>query len=153
MSDFTKALIQLRGKQVFLKTDPEILDFTNSGQKKNLIIQCENATITIPLPFRSEELARAIAPLTGCIGEDANIIIGWNIKSFFSYCLISGWKNRAFQSEWCQSGNFFFNKLQTTRIKIAVYFTNFDIVLNSEAADERVSSNKMDSAEVIMIPS
>ena len=33
------------------------------------------------------------------------------------------------------------------------YFTSFEIALNSGAADDRVSSNKIDSQVVIIIPS
>ncbi len=36
---------------------------------------------------------------------------------------------------------------------LSSYFTNFEISLNSEAPELRVSSNKIDSSEVIMIPS
>ncbi len=88
MSQFLETLINLQGRQIFLSTEPEILDFTNPSKPANLIIRenKENLKITIPLSIEIEELKKLKGLLEEYINQ-AEIIFAWDVKEIFSYFL------------------------------------------------------------------
>jgi hypothetical protein len=85
MSNLINALAPAFGQDVFLRTEPEILDFTNPEVVVNLIIITKDFQITVKIP-KGYDLKDTLGELLGFLGK-ARIIMAWNIKNFLSYVL------------------------------------------------------------------
>ena len=78
---------ELIGKHFCVTTEPEVLDFTSDKQQK-LVVMAEGTRFDVNIPKSDHELSMLVSRL--CIpspGEDKNAVIGWNLKSFYSYVL------------------------------------------------------------------
>jgi hypothetical protein len=71
------------GRNIFLHTNPEILDFTNPERKYELIILTQTKEIKIDLSPKN--LIPTISLLSAALENTS--IIGWNIKNLFTYVL------------------------------------------------------------------
>ena len=57
------ALAQIEDEDVFLSTDPEILDFTNKDRSAKLLISSRKVRIVIPLPKDNKKLLELLSSL------------------------------------------------------------------------------------------
>ena len=84
MSDIATALESIIGQPFLIKTEPDVLDFTNPIAKANLIIIAQGKTLDFPLPNKSVDLIKLIGQLQFYFSK-SKLLIGWNAKNLFSY--------------------------------------------------------------------
>jgi DNA polymerase I-like protein with 3'-5' exonuclease and polymerase domains len=77
-----KLLAQFRGETVYLRTEPEVLDFTSNSNSK-LFIYGSKGSVAISL---NQNLIDTLGVLRQVVFNSGKII-AWNIKSLFSYVL------------------------------------------------------------------
>jgi hypothetical protein len=76
---------KLVGKDIYIKTTPETLDWT-SHQEAKISLVVEGIAINCPLSKDLQKLRELFQGLQHYIGDNSDIlVIGWNIKSFMSY--------------------------------------------------------------------
>jgi hypothetical protein len=83
--DFADAIVALKGQDVYLYTQPQVLDFTDPKKSGKLIICGAGNQIEIPLPCDAQQLTKLLMGLP--ILLENSLLIGWDIKSLFSYYL------------------------------------------------------------------
>jgi hypothetical protein len=86
MSDLINALAPTLGQEVLIKTEPEILDFTNPETKVKFLIITKGLQINIDIPKNRSQLPILLGQLLGYLNK-SKFIIAWNIKNFISYAL------------------------------------------------------------------
>ena len=84
MDDLADTLENL-SSQLFLTTDPYTLDFTDLNRRAILVIMDKDVRIDLPLPKEDRAFKETLGLITHYISRKDIIIIGWNLKSFFSY--------------------------------------------------------------------
>jgi hypothetical protein len=84
MDELANALEQLPN-QLFITTDPALLDFTDLNRRASLVIMGGSVRIDLPLPKSDKTFKETLGLIAHYIGRKDVIIIGWNLKNFFSY--------------------------------------------------------------------
>jgi len=73
--------------RVFVTTEPETLDFTNPTRAASLVIMGPEARIDVPFPRTNKEFHETLGLVRHYIAREGLTVIGWNLKSLFSYVL------------------------------------------------------------------
>lgn len=71
------------GKKVFLFFKPEVLDFTDPDFKFDIILW--SALGELRIPTNKSNLLDVASMLSATVFEEGSLVIGWNLKNFFSY--------------------------------------------------------------------
>ena len=79
-------LEHIKGKDVFIACQPEILDFT-SFTKAKLVVYGGGKAFAIQLPHNAVKLREAIGLLKSSLFTVAKRVLGWNVKSLFSFAM------------------------------------------------------------------
>jgi hypothetical protein len=99
MSTFSEALTKMEGQDLLLKLDPEVPDFTDLKRSAKLIIQGGGLKISLPLSTNPDEILRDLSSFPYIFSE-SSLIVGWGIKSLFSYFRGITGSNFSFGSIW-----------------------------------------------------
>ena len=92
MPNLIDALSPTLGEEILIKTEPEVLDFTNPETKAKLLIITKSFQVAVDIPKNQIELSVILGSLLGYFNK-SRVIIAWNIKSFQSYILYYSKKN------------------------------------------------------------
>lgn len=79
-------LEEIVNQDVFIMTDPDILDFTSKKITGRLILCSKTLRIGITIPTEQKDLLEFKAVLQDYLGR-ASMVVGWNFKNFLSYIL------------------------------------------------------------------
>lgn len=85
MNELVAMLNVVKGKDVFIRTEPDIVDFTNPNQQSLLIVSGGSQKVGVPLNWDRKDFRYTLMTLKNLIGGKEQIILGWNIKNFFTY--------------------------------------------------------------------
>ena len=80
------ALEKIDGKDVFLMMKQEVADFT-SGKGQILMVMTKELRMEIPLPHDKKTLISVCSHLIHYLSGPNRVLIGWNLKTLFSYLL------------------------------------------------------------------
>ena len=81
MPNLLTVLASAYGQEIFIYTEPEILDFTNLGLSVRMIILTKDENIiTVDVPRNFEILGNLLGFLS-----KSRVVMAWNLKNFISY--------------------------------------------------------------------
>lgn len=83
MNELISSLKNFVNKSILIRTEPEIIDFT-IDRPCYLVISDNDRLVRILIPFDLKKFKELIGFLNVITENDDILIIGWNIKSFFS---------------------------------------------------------------------
>lgn len=87
MDSIYAALDKISGQDVFIYTDPEILDFTHKYSRPvKIYFSTKTVTVETTLPSESKTLKEFFSLLQIAFKQNT-ILFGWNIKNIYSYAL------------------------------------------------------------------
>lgn len=89
--DVAKKIANFTGDSIYVRFDPEVLDFTDSNFPKIVIQDQKNSSLSIEL--NDELLPFLLTSLKLSVFHEKNKIIAWNWKNFISYVLFKTKKN------------------------------------------------------------
>jgi hypothetical protein len=84
--DLVNAISEIQDQTVFVRFDPEILDFTDKESSKEISIYLQNNKF-ISIPLKDQDLFFLISMLKVSLFAKGMKILCWNWKSFCSYVL------------------------------------------------------------------
>ena len=95
MPSLIAALAPALGEDVYIRTEPDVLDFTDPATAVRLIIATKGFQVTVEMPKKPHELPTLLGELMGFFSK-SRVIMAWNIKNFMSYVLYYSKKNFSF---------------------------------------------------------
>ena len=95
MPSLIAALAPALGEDVYIRTEPDVLDFTDPATAVRLIIATKGFQVTVEMPKKPHELPTLLGELMGFFSK-SRVIMAWNIKNFMSYVLYYSKKNISF---------------------------------------------------------
>jgi len=84
-TEVIEALDKVVGQNIFITTEPDILDFTDPRRPGKLILMVKGLKFEFPLPEDKKECIELIAGLKAEIYQKRIVTLAWNIKGFLSY--------------------------------------------------------------------
>lgn len=88
MPTFGEAANHLATSDLYLYTDPEVLDFTDPAKQAGLTVASSKLSVTFDFPTGWRSIRETFGSLAVVLGEasaDNRIILTWKMKNFFSY--------------------------------------------------------------------
>jgi len=87
MSSFQEALVQLPDQNVYLHSEPDVLDFTSKKRPARWAIHTKDFSLQVPFVENDLKTNELISQVQAFIGGEKAVIVTWNLKNILSYVL------------------------------------------------------------------